>query len=63
MVSDIELNINTNGFKSTSIVYPAYRKDAIDILPDKPWEEYVDFINKNRITKAKVTMPALLLLL
>ena len=59
MVSDIELHINTNGFKFTSIVYPAYRKDAIDILPDKPWEEYVDFINRNKITKAKVTMPAL----
>lgn len=59
MVSDIELHINTNGFKFTSIVYPAYRKDAIDILPDKPWEEYVDFINRNKITKAKVTMPEL----
>lgn len=46
-------------FRYTSIVYPFFKKDAIDILPDKPWGEYIDFINSNGITKAKVTMPTL----
>lgn len=59
MVTNCKVLQQSTGFSFTSIVNPHCNKDAIHILPNKTWSEYIDFINSNSIDKAKVTMPTL----
>lgn len=59
MVIDIDHLSSSLKFSFTSVDYPPCNKDAIDILPNMSWDMYIEFINRNKIAKAKVTMPNL----
>lgn len=46
-------------FQMDSIIYPYGRESAIEIWEPKRYKEYVAYINRKKITQAKITMPSL----
>jgi hypothetical protein len=46
-------------FQMDSIIYPYDRESAIEIWEPKRYKEYVAYINRKKITQAKITMPSL----
>lgn len=48
-----------NGFEFDSIIYPFDKETAIHVWRPELYDEYVRYINKHRLTQAKIVMPTL----